>query len=64
MVSNTGKSKDFREVMQRILQRPVLRYCDYVLYGKDGKPPAIIEVKKTSVDPEKGRHRVTLNKTV
>ncbi len=31
-------------------------YCDYALYGKDGKPLAIIEVKKTSVDPEKGRH--------
>ncbi len=35
-------------------------YCDYVLYGKDGKPLAIIEVKKTSVDPEKGRHQVDL----
>lgn len=35
-------------------------YCDYVLYGKDGKPLAIVEVKKTSVDPEKGRHQVDL----
>ena len=35
-------------------------YCDYVLYGKDGKPLAIIEVKKTSADPEKGRHQVDL----
>ena len=33
-----------------------LGYCDYVLYGRDGKPLAIVEVKKTSVDPEKGRH--------
>ena len=31
-------------------------FCDYVLYGKDGKPLAIVEVKKTSVSPEKGRH--------
>ena len=37
-----------------------LGYCDYVLYGRDGKPLAIVEVKKTSVDPEKGRHQVDL----
>ena len=35
-------------------------YCDYVLYGKDGKPLAIVEVKKTSVAPEIGRHQVDL----
>lgn len=35
-------------------------YCDYVLYGKDGLPLAIVEVKKTSVSPEKGRHQVML----
>ena len=37
-----------------------LGYCDYVLYGRDGKPLAIVEVKKTSVAPEKGRHQVDL----
>lgn len=37
-----------------------LGYCDYVLYGRDGKPLAIVEVKKTSVNPEKGRHQVDL----
>lgn len=37
-----------------------LGYCDYVLYGRDGKPLAIVEVKKTSVSPEKGRHQVDL----
>ena len=37
-----------------------LGYCDYVLYGKDGRPLAIVEVKKTSVDPVKGRHQVDL----
>lgn len=37
-----------------------LGYCDYVLYGKDGRPLAIVEVKKTSVSPEKGRHQVDL----
>ena len=35
-------------------------FCDYVLYGSDGKPLAIVEVKKTSVSPENGRHQVDL----
>lgn len=37
-----------------------LGYCDYVLYGKDGRPLAIVEAKKTSVEPETGRHQVEL----
>lgn len=28
-------------------------YADYVLFGADGKPLAVIEAKRTSVDPEK-----------
>ena len=35
-------------------------FCDYVLYGTNGKPLAIVEAKKTSVDPSKGRHQVDL----
>ncbi len=35
-------------------------YCDYVLYGRDGKPLAIVEAKKTSVNPSVGRHQVNL----
>ena len=35
-------------------------FCDYVLFGRDSKPLAVIEVKKTSVDPGKGRHQVNL----
>ena len=35
-------------------------FCDYVLYGRDGKPLAIVEAKKTSVSPEKSRHQVDL----
>ena len=34
--------------------------CDYVLYGKDAKPLAIIEARKTTVSPEVGRHQVDL----
>jgi type I restriction enzyme R subunit len=33
-------------------------FCDYVLYGKDGKPLAIIEAKKTSVEPLVGQEQV------
>ena len=35
-------------------------YCDYVLYGKDGRPLAIVEVKRTSKNAEDGRHQVDL----
>ncbi|MFV1966604.1 MAG: DEAD/DEAH box helicase family protein [Pirellulaceae bacterium] len=30
-------------------------YGDYVLWGDDGKPMAVVEAKKTAVDPEVGR---------
>lgn len=33
-------------------------FCDYVLYGKDGKPLAIVEAKKTSVDAVVGIQQV------
>ena len=35
-------------------------YADYVLYDDGGKPLAVIEVKKTSVDPEVGRIQAKL----
>ncbi len=35
-------------------------YADYVLWGKDGKPLAVIEAKKTMKSPEEGKHQVTL----
>jgi type I restriction enzyme R subunit len=31
-------------------------YADYVLFDKVGKPVAVIEAKKTAVDPEIGKH--------
>ena len=37
-----------------------LGMCDYVLYGRNGKPLAIVEAKKTAVSPEIGRHQVNL----
>ncbi len=33
-------------------------FCDYVLYGKDGKPLAIIEAKKTSIAAVTGQKQV------
>lgn len=35
-------------------------YCDYVLYGRDGRPLAVIETKRTSVSEEKGKHQAEL----
>lgn len=35
-------------------------YCDYVLFGKDGLPLAVIEAKRTSKDPNSGRKQAVL----
>lgn len=35
-------------------------YADYVLYGKDGLPLAVVEAKKTSRDPRVGSHQASL----
>lgn len=35
-------------------------YADYVLLGDDGTPLAVVEAKRTSVDPNKGRHQAEL----
>jgi type I restriction enzyme, R subunit len=35
-------------------------YADYVLWDDNGNPLAVIEAKKTSVDPERGRHQAKL----
>lgn len=37
-----------------------LGYCDYVLFGKDGLPLAVIEAKRTSKDPNIGRKQAVL----
>ena len=34
--------------------------ADYVLWGDDGKPLAVVEAKKTTVDPEVGRQQAKL----
>lgn len=35
-------------------------FADYVLFGGDGKPLAVIEAKRTSVSPIKGKHQAEL----
>ena len=35
-------------------------FADYVLYGRDHKPLAVVEAKKTSVSPEAGREQARL----
>lgn len=35
-------------------------YVDYVLWGKDGKPLAAVEAKRTMADARKGRHQAEL----
>lgn len=35
-------------------------YADYVLFGTDGKPMAVVEAKRTSVDPNVGKHQAEL----
>lgn len=35
-------------------------YADYVLFGDDGKPLAVVEAKRTSVSVEKGRQQAAL----
>ena len=35
-------------------------YADYVLFGSDGKPLAVVEAKRTSKDPIIGKHQAEL----
>lgn len=46
-----------------VLDQPTesgIGYADYVLWDDNGNPLAVIEAKKTSVDPELGRHQAKL----
>lgn len=39
---------------------PGIGYADYVLWGDDGKPLAVVEAKKTTVDPAVGQQQAKL----
>jgi type I restriction enzyme R subunit len=40
--------------------RTGIGYVDYVLWGDDGLPLAVVEAKKTMADPRKGKHQAEL----
>lgn len=46
--------------MPRSTNRTGIGYADYVLWGKDGKPLAVVEAKRTMVDARKGKHQAEL----
>ena len=35
-------------------------YADYVLFGDNGKPLAVVEAKRASISPDKGKHQACL----
>ena len=56
------KGRDWREevYIENMPNASGEGYADYVLYGDDGRPLAVVEAKKTSVDPAKGRQQAKL----
>jgi len=40
--------------------KPGIGYADYVLWGDDGKPLAVVEAKKTTADPQVGQQQAKL----
>jgi type I restriction enzyme R subunit len=40
--------------------KPGIGYVDYVLWGDDGLPLGLVEAKRTSVDPKKGKQQAKL----
>ena len=53
--------KQDREYEVKGMPNPTgLGYVDYVLWGDDGKPLAVVEAKKTIVDPEVGQQQAKL----
>ena len=59
----TGTDADVREeyeVEGLAGEAGQLGYCDYVLFGKDGLPLAVVEAKRSSKDPNVGRKQAVL----
>ena len=56
-----GKDLEFEvEGMPRSTNPSGIGYADYVLWGKDGLPLAVVEAKKTLHDAAKGKHQAYL----
>ncbi len=58
--------REERELEYEVTGMPVstnpsgIGYVDYVLWGDDGLPLAVVEAKKTMADPRKGKHQAEL----
>ncbi|MDL5511734.1 DEAD/DEAH box helicase family protein [Arenibacter sp. M-2] len=58
---NAGREIEFEVTGMPVSTNPSrIGYVDYVLWGKDGKPLAVVEAKKTMADSRKGRHQAVL----
>ncbi|CUQ12485.1 DEAD/DEAH box helicase family protein [Clostridium baratii] len=55
-------NKDIREEVEvaGMLNQSEVGYVDYVLYGDNGKPLAVVEAKRTSKDPKVGQQQAKL----
>lgn len=55
-------NKDIREEVEvaKMLNQSEVGYVDYVLYGDNGKPLAVVEAKRTSKDPKVGQQQAKL----
>jgi type I restriction enzyme R subunit len=56
-----GRELEFPVVNMPLTTNPSGKgYVDYVLWGKDGKPLAVVEAKRTMEEARKGRHQAEL----
>ena len=55
-------NKDIREEVEvaGMINQSEVGYVDYVLYGDNGKPLAVVEAKRTSKDPKVGQQQAKL----
>ena len=55
-----GRANDREYEVTGMPNESGIGYVDYVLWGDDGKPLAVVEAKKTTVDPEVGQQQAKL----
>ncbi len=55
---NQGREREYR--VTGMPDAEGIGYADYVLWGDDGKPLAVVEAKKTTVDPRVGEQQAEL----
>jgi len=55
-----GQARDREYEVTGMPNSQGIGFADYVLWGDDGKPLAVVEAKKTTVDPEVGQQQAKL----